>query len=66
MSKVIPLLPVIVNNEEEYKVEKILDSCIYRRQLQYLIKWKEYRQGANKWIPAKDVHAKEHQTPQLL
>ncbi|EKM48948.1 uncharacterized protein PHACADRAFT_202195 [Phanerochaete carnosa HHB-10118-sp] len=20
----------------------------------------------NKWIPAKDVHAKEHQTPQLL
>ena len=35
-----PLQPVDVNNNLEYKVERILDSCKYQNQLQYLVQWK--------------------------
>jgi hypothetical protein len=37
-------LPDLVNGEEEYSVEKILDSRLYgrRRRLQYLVKWDGY------------------------
>jgi hypothetical protein len=31
--------PVIVEGESEYEVEEVLDSRIFRHQLQYLIKW---------------------------
>lgn len=31
--------PVVVDGELEYEVEKILESRIYRRQLQYLVRW---------------------------
>jgi hypothetical protein len=31
--------PIIVEGEPEYEVEEVLDSCRFRRQLQYLIKW---------------------------
>jgi hypothetical protein len=32
--------PVIVEGEEEYEVECIEDSRLFRRQFQYLVKWK--------------------------
>jgi len=43
------LPPDLVNNDEEYKVKKNLDSrCIGRRcKLQYLIKWKGYPDSDN-------------------
>ncbi|EKM50410.1 uncharacterized protein PHACADRAFT_104521, partial [Phanerochaete carnosa HHB-10118-sp] len=59
MNIVAPPPLVVVNNKEKYEVKKILYLCVYCRQLQYLIRWKGYRQGADKWIPAKDVHTKE-------
>jgi hypothetical protein len=31
--------PIIVEGEPEYDVEEILNSCIFRCQLQYLSKW---------------------------
>jgi hypothetical protein len=31
--------PIIVEGKPEYEVQDVLDSCIFRRQLQYLIKW---------------------------
>jgi hypothetical protein len=31
--------PVIAEGEPEYNVEEVLDSWIFRCQLQYLIKW---------------------------
>jgi len=34
--------PIIVNDMEEFKVKEILDSQMYRRKLQYLVKWKGY------------------------
>jgi hypothetical protein len=29
----------MVEGEAEYEVEEVLNSCIFRRQLQYLIQW---------------------------
>jgi hypothetical protein len=37
-----PLPPIIVNSNEEYEVDQILDSRIYRKKLQYKVKWKGY------------------------
>ncbi|KAL5501145.1 hypothetical protein ACEPAH_9532 [Sanghuangporus vaninii] len=33
-----PPLPVLVNDEEEYEVEEILDSRLHRGKLQFLVK----------------------------
>ncbi|THG99573.1 hypothetical protein EW145_g7239 [Phellinidium pouzarii] len=37
-----PPPPVVLDNEEEYEVDKILDSHIHRGKLQYLVKWTGY------------------------
>ena len=34
-----PPEPVEINNDEEWEVEQILDSCIHQRKLQYWVKW---------------------------
>ena len=50
---------VQVQGEEEYEVDKILDSRIFRRQLQYKVRWKGYGEGADSWEPASGLaHAK--------
>ena len=52
-------LPDLVDREEEYKVEKILDSQQFsrRRKLQYLVKWKGYPDSENQWVDKDDVFA---------
>ncbi|CAJ0953091.1 unnamed protein product [Ranitomeya imitator] len=45
----------LVEGELEYIVEKILDSRVSRRKLQYLVKWKGYAQEDNSWVFASDV-----------
>ncbi|CAJ0939654.1 unnamed protein product [Ranitomeya imitator] len=52
-----PPAPVLVEGELEYIVEKILDSRVSRRKLQYLVKLKGYAQEDNSWVFASDVHA---------
>ncbi|CAJ0954135.1 unnamed protein product [Ranitomeya imitator] len=52
-----PPAPILVEGELEYIVEKILDSRVSRRKLQYLVKWKGYAQEDNSWVFASDVHA---------
>ncbi|CAJ0919601.1 unnamed protein product [Ranitomeya imitator] len=52
-----PPAPVLVEGELEYIVEKILDSRVSRRKLQYLVKWKGYAQEDNSWVFASVVHA---------
>jgi hypothetical protein len=47
-----PPPPVTVEGEEQYEVEKILNSRIWRRGLQYFIKWKGYPTESNTWEPA--------------
>ena len=51
--------PDLVDNEEEYEVEAILDSRKFGRgrRLQYLIKWKGYPDSDNQWIDKDDVSA---------
>ena len=51
--------PDLVNNAEEYKVEKVLDSWLFgrRRRLQYLVKWKGYPDSDNMWVDKDDVFA---------
>src|ERR1700761_3749250 len=53
--------PELVDGEEEYEVEKILDSRHFgrRHKKQYLIKWKGYPDSENQWVDATDVFADE-------
>ena len=44
--------PVIVDGEEQYEVEEILDSRYFRRQFQYYVKWEGFTQAHNTWEPA--------------
>ena len=53
--------PELVNGEEEYVVEKILDSRLFGRgrQLQYLVKWEGYPDSDNQWVDKDDIFADE-------
>ena len=48
-----PPPPVIVDDEEYYYVEEVLNSRIYRRRLQYLVKWVGYTEPD--WQPAENL-----------
>jgi transposase InsO family protein len=54
-----PPPPVIVDGEEEWEVEEILDSRLVGRKLKFLIKWKGFGREHNSWEDAADVHAPE-------
>jgi integrase-like protein/chromodomain-containing protein len=56
-------LPDLLEGEEEYKVERIVNHWHFGRMrtLQYLIKWKGYPEADNMWEPADQVH-----TPDLI
>jgi transposase InsO family protein len=49
-----PPEPEVVDGEEVYEVEEILDSRFYRRQFQYLVKWVGYP-GEDTWEPLANV-----------
>jgi hypothetical protein len=52
-----PLFPEIVDGEEEWVVEEILDTKMMNRKLRYLIKWKDFGLEHNSWEPWDNVHA---------
>jgi len=53
--------PEIIDGEEEYEVEEIINICHtgHNRKMQYLVRWKGYLSADNQWVDAKDVHAPE-------
>jgi hypothetical protein len=53
--------PDLVDGEEEYEVEKILDARPQGRgrKMHYLVKWKGYPTSDNSWEPEENVHAEE-------
>jgi hypothetical protein len=53
--------PELIDGEEEYSIEKILDSRRFsrRRRLQYLVKWEGYPDADNMWVDKDDVFAED-------
>ena len=53
--------PDLVDNEEEYEVETILDSRLFgrRKRLQYLVKWAGYPDSDNMWVDKDDIFAED-------
>jgi hypothetical protein len=51
--------PDLIEGEEEFEVEKILDAQQRGRgcKLHFLVKWKGYPMSDNSWEKAEDVHA---------
>jgi hypothetical protein len=51
--------PELIDGEEEYSVEKILDSRHFgrRQRLQYLVKWEGYPDADNMWVDKDDIFA---------
>src|SRR5258708_3412033 len=48
--------PVTVNDQEEYKVEEILDSRFRWGKLWYLVKFVSWSNSDNMWLPHTEVH----------
>jgi hypothetical protein len=54
-----PPLPVEVDGQTEYEVERIVNSRNHEPEgIQYLIHWKGYSVADQSWVNAEDVHAK--------
>jgi hypothetical protein len=49
--------PELIEGQEEWEVEQILDKRVHRRKEQYLIKWKGYSDAHNSWEPKENIRA---------
>jgi len=49
--------PIVIDREEEWEVEEILNSRWHRRRFQFLVKWKGFSREHNSWEVASDVKA---------
>ena len=72
-----PAPPIIVEGDEEYEVDEILDSRMRNSKLQYLVRWKDYPARVDwTWEPEsnityapeaiKDFHTKNPSAPRRL
>jgi hypothetical protein len=52
-----PPPPDIVGGEERYEVVEVIDSRVYWRKLQYLVRWKGYGHEENLWLSEGDINA---------
>jgi len=52
-----PPPPIVVDGEEEWEVEEILDSRWHRRRFQFLVKRKGFSREHNSWEVASNVKA---------
>ena len=51
--------PELIDGQPEWEVEQILRVRRYRRQVQYLVRWKGFLEAHDSWEPAFNVHADE-------
>src|SRR3979490_2695002 len=49
--------PEVVDGEEHYVVEKVLDSRLIRGRLHFLVKWEGYGYEENTWVAEEDMAA---------
>ena len=54
-----PPLPEIIDGEEEWVVEDILDSRMINRKLRYLVKWDGFGIEHNSWEPWDNIYAQD-------
>ena len=54
-----PPPPEIIGGKEWYKVEEVINSCLWCRKLQYLVKWQGYGHEDNSWLSEGDIDALE-------
>jgi hypothetical protein len=52
-----PPPPILVEGEQEYEVEAILNSRVFRRRFEYLVKWKGYGPEEASWEPRQNINA---------
>jgi len=58
--KKIPLKPVIIEGEEKFEVEKILNKRVVRGKEKFLVRWKRYMAEADMWESRENLeNAKE-------
>jgi hypothetical protein len=46
----------LVDDHQEYEVDKILDSRLFWQKLQFLVSWKGYGFNDHQWVDECDVH----------
>jgi transposase InsO family protein len=52
-----PPNPVLVDGEEQFEVEEILNSRVRYGRVEYLVKWRGYNVSENQWVPHYDLRA---------
>ena len=54
-----PPPPDIIGGKERYEVEEVINSHVYQRKLQYLVRWKGYGHEENSWLSEGNLDALE-------